>query len=133
MPSILFVCIHNACRSQIAQAICRKLAPDSWMIASAGIRPSLQVDPKAVQILGKHGLAMTQPKPIGFAQLPIASWDYLVDISCSSNHLPVVAQKTLRWELADPMDGPLDLYQSLYDELQSRISKFIEEIGAPHP
>ncbi|MBI2069364.1 MAG: low molecular weight phosphatase family protein [Elusimicrobia bacterium] len=133
MPSILFVCIHNACRSQIAQAICKKSAPDSWIIASAGIRPSSQVDPKAAQILGKHGLAMTQAKPIGFAQLSDHSWDYLVDISCLSKHLPVVAQKTLRWELADPMDGPLDLYQELYDELQNRISKLIEEIGGIHP
>ncbi len=82
MPSILFVCRHNACRSQIAEAIGRRTAPESWVIDSAGSHPTARVDHKAVAILGRNGLGMRRPKPQGFSDLALKEWDFVVDLSC---------------------------------------------------
>ena len=134
MPSILFICVHNACRSQIAEAICKKLAPD-WTVASAGSNPSSQVDPKAVAILQKHGLVMNSIKPKGFSELSLQEWDYVVGMGCG-DQCPVVlsAKKFIEWDIPDPEDGLVELYQTLYDDLTQRINDLIQRAaGAPPP
>ena len=132
MPSILFICVHNACRSQIAEAICRNLAPGSWMIASAGLNPSDQVDPKAVEILRRHQLAMSSAKPKGFAALPVIQWDYVIGMGCG-DHCPYVPTlQFIEWDIPDPEDGPMTLYEALFEDLTSRIRKLIQDIqGSP--
>lgn len=130
MPSILFVCVHNACRSQIAEALGRKLAPD-WTVASAGSNPSTQVDPKAAEILKRHGLAMNSELPKGFQDLPPIEWDYVVGMGCG-DRCPsnLWARRFLEWGIPDPEDGPMELYQALYNDLERRIRNFIKEFPA---
>ena len=128
MPSILFVCVHNACRSQIAEAIFRKLAPNSWLIASVGSNPSDRVDPKAVEILKKHQLTMNSIKPKGFSSLPAISWDYVVGMGCGDKCPSVTTKKFIEWEVPDPEDGPTSLYEALFDDLANRIQKLIRDI-----
>ena len=120
-PSILFVCRHNACRSQIAEAIGHKLAPGDWVIDSAGSHPTTQVDPKAVSILRAHGLGMRRRKPQGFSALALKEWDFVVDISCEESGKGMKPKNYVEWDLADPLDGPMDLYKHLFDELSDRI------------
>jgi len=128
MPSILFVCIHNACRSKIAEAICRNLAPSSWVIASAGLNPTDQVHPKAVAILDKHNLVMSSSKPKSFADLPSIQWDYVVGMGCMDACPSVPAKKFLQWDIPDPQDGPMSLYEALFQDLTRRIQKLIQNI-----
>lgn len=128
MPAILFVCIHNACRSQIAEAICRQLAPSSWVIASAGSKPSTQVDPKAVEILKRHSLTMNSLRPKGFSQLPAGEWTHVAQMGCGDVCPYVPAKKYIEWDIPDPNDGPMSLYEALYDDLTRRIQGLIQEI-----
>ncbi|MBI5240259.1 MAG: low molecular weight phosphatase family protein [Elusimicrobia bacterium] len=130
MPAVLFVCRHNACRSQIAEALGRKLAPASWVIDSAGSHPTARTDPKARAILRRHGLGMRRRKPQGFAALGPRIWDFVVDISCEGAGRQVPAKNCLEWDLADPLDGPMDLYKRLYEELESRIRDLFRGIQA---
>ncbi len=123
MPSILFECVHNACRSQIAEAICRKLAPD-WHAASAGSHPSVRVDPKAVEILAQNGLPLSRPKPKSLKDVPSIEWDYVVAMGCPDKCRSTLRAKDfLRWDIPDPEDGPMELYQALYDDLAERIAR----------
>ncbi|MBI4063428.1 MAG: low molecular weight phosphatase family protein [Elusimicrobia bacterium] len=127
MPSILFVCVYNACRSRISEAVCKKLAPD-WTVASAGSNPSNQVDPKARAILERHGLAMTPAKPKGFAGLPLQEWDYVIAMGCGDKcPSGLSAKKFIEWNIPDPYDGPMEVYQALYDDLFSRIETLVRE------
>ncbi|MDD5628214.1 MAG: hypothetical protein PHU21_04055 [Elusimicrobia bacterium] len=128
MPAILFVCRHNACRSQIAEAIGRQAAPGSWVIDSAGSHPTERVDPKAVAILRLHGLRMRRRKPQGFAVLARRDWDCVVDISCEDAAAPVPARRRVAWDLPDPLDGPMVLYKRLFDELTERIRDLFRDI-----
>lgn len=128
MPSILFICVHNACRSQIAEAVCSSLAPRSWVIASAGSNPSDQVDPKAVEILSRHQLAMNSAKPKGFSALPAIQWDYVVGMGCGDACPYVPSLKFIEWDIPDPENGPLTLYEALFEGLSGRIRKLIHDI-----
>lgn len=121
MSSVLFVCLHNACRSQIAEAIGHKLAPASWGIDSAGPHPTTRVDPKAVAILRKNGMGMRHRKPQDFSKLVLKEWDFVVDISCEKAGKKVATRNYLEWNLPDPLDGPMDRYKQLFDDLHDRI------------
>jgi len=132
MPSILFVCVHNACRSQIAEAVFRKLVPDSWVIASAGSNPSDRVDAKAVEILKKHQLTMNSITPKGYSSLPAISWDYVVSMDQENQCPSVPSKKFVEWDVPDPEDGPMSLYEALFDNLMRRIRELIRDIeGSP--
>lgn len=128
MPSILFVCIHNACRSQIAEAICRSLVHGDWRIASAGTDPSDQVDPKAAATLDRHHLVISSPKPKGFDELPAITWDYIVRIDGGEKPIPSQAGRVLAWDIKDPFDGPMELYETLFEDLTHRVRQLIREI-----
>lgn len=132
MPSILFVCIHNACRSQIAEAICRSLVRSDWRIASAGTNPSDQVDSKAAAILDRYHLGIRSPKPKGFNDLPAIGWDYVVRIDGGEKPIPVQAGRVPTWDIKDPFDGPMELYETLFEDLTRRVRQLIWEIeGRP--
>jgi arsenate reductase len=128
MPSILFICVHNACRSQIAEAICRRLAPPSWLIASAGTHPSADMDRKAAEILGRYELTMFSTRPKGFEVLRSIRWDYVVDITYAGERCDMPTKHYLRWDVPDPFDGPIDNYDKLYHELAGRVRALIGEI-----
>jgi len=128
VPSILFVCVYNACRSQMAEAICRKLAPHSWVIASVGSNPSDRVDPKVVEMLKKHQLTINSVKPKGFSSLPADSWDYVVNMDRRSKYPSLPTKKFIEWDIPDPKDGPMGLYEKLFEDLTSRIRKLIRDI-----
>ncbi len=133
MPSILFVCIHNACRSQIAEAVCKSLVHGDWRIASAGTDPSDQVDPKAAAILDRYHLAVGSPKPNGLNDLPATKWDYVVRMDGGEKPIPVQAGQTIAWDVPDPFDGPMKLYETLYKDLEQRILELIGKIQTERP
>ena len=128
MAAILFVCRHNACRSQIAEAIGRIQAPVSWVLSSAGSNPTTQTDPKAGQVLRLHGLGLANGKPKGFLVLPLIEWDYVVDISCEKAGASVRTKNYVAWDLADPLDGPMELYEKLFSDLNTRIRELFRGI-----
>lgn len=126
MPSILFVCVHNACRSQIAEVICRELTDGNWNVSSAGSNPSTQVDSKAVEILKRNNLFMNSIVPKGFSDLPDVKWDYVVGMGCGDRcPANVHTSNFIEWEIPDPEDGPMELYEALYADLHQRISSLV--------
>lgn len=122
VPAILFVCRHNACRSQIAEAIGRELAPRSWIIDSAGSYPTTRVDLKAVAVLKTYGLRMRRNRPQAFSQLALRRWDFVLDISCEKSGIHVPTKNYIAWDLPDPIDGPMSSYHQLFESLSERIS-----------
>ncbi|MCI0588241.1 MAG: low molecular weight phosphatase family protein [Planctomycetes bacterium] len=130
MPSALFLCRHNACRSQIAEAVCRSLAP-AWDVASAGSRPSADVDRKAVEILRRHGLAMASPRPKGVPGLPSRRWDVVVCMGCDGAGAGLPSGRYVEWPVEDPSDGPIEIYEALFRELSERVGGLVREAESP--
>ncbi|MBI5623849.1 MAG: low molecular weight phosphatase family protein [Elusimicrobia bacterium] len=132
MASILFVCDHNDCRSQIAEALCRKEAPISWLVASAGVEPTPQEDPRAVEVLRRHGMVVSFNKPKGFQDIPDVDWDFAVYLGTGQMPPLPEAGKVIQWPVESAQDSPLQRYDELFRDLTERVAgllRFIEEFS----
>lgn len=121
MTSILFVCRRNACRSQMAEAICRNEVPRSWLVASAGFEHAPVPDPRTVDALRRHGLVVGPAKPKGFQDLPEVEWDYVVFLG--EGEMPALpeAKKVLQWPIAEPAEGALqtdEVFKTLAERIE---------------
>lgn len=128
--SVLFVCVYNACRSRISEALCRRLAPPGWRIESAGVTPSSASDPKARAVLRRHGQSMVRRRPRGLRHAQGVRWDRVVDISRLGVRPRVPARRFSVWDVPDPMDGPMGRYEGLYSDLESRVRRLVRSLGS---
>lgn len=102
IPSLLFVCVENSCRSQMAEGFARAEGRDRFIVHSAGSRPSGQVNPRAVRFMAEKDVELNLQRPKGLDDLPALRWDYVVTMGCGDAcpHLP--ARHRLDWDLPDP-------------------------------
>ncbi|MFA6317998.1 MAG: hypothetical protein WC943_11310 [Elusimicrobiota bacterium] len=131
MASILFVCDRNACRSQIAEALCRRDAPKTWLVASAGVEPSAQEDPRAVESLRRHGLVVSVNRPKGFEALPEVEWDVLVFLGTGAMPALPEARRTIQWPVAGPDDTPALSCDEIVKDLEARVADLLLLISEP--
>jgi len=124
IPSLLFVCVENSCRSQIAEGFARREAGDDVAIHSAGSRPSGTVNERAVAFMAEKGIDLTTQRSKGLDELPALRWDYLVTMGCGDAcpHLP--ARHRLDWDLPDPKS----LDDSGFRDVRDRIERLVHEL-----
>ena len=130
-PLLLFVCIENSSRSQMAEGFAKALGEDRIQSFSAGSKPSGQVDPRAVRFMTERGVSLEGQAPKGLDDLPKdVTWDYLVTMGCGEvcPHLP--ARHRLDWDLADPKKLSDDDYRRARDEIERRVHGLIEEASS---
>jgi protein-tyrosine-phosphatase len=125
ITSILFVCIENSCRSQIAEAFAHSLAGNTVDAHSAGSRPSGTVNPRAIRFMRERGIELTGQRSKGLNELPTQRWDYLVTMGCGDAcpHLP--AQHRLDWDLPDPKDLDDDGFRAVRDRIEDLVQDLI--------
>ena len=128
MAALLFVCRYNACRSRIAEALARSLAPLSWTIESAGWTPSARYDAKAAELLERHGLALGRSEPKGLDALAPRRWDCVVDIGGGDLRGRIASWVYVDWDIPDPHDGPPHVYEELFAETERRVATLIRAI-----
>lgn len=102
MPSVVFVCVANSFRSQMAEALAKSMAGPDWEVWSAGSHPGGRVHPLAIELLHEVGLTLEGHYSKGLAELPQRRWDYVVTMGCGDNCPTLQAQHRLEWDLADP-------------------------------
>lgn len=125
MKNILFLCVANSARSQIAEGIARKLAPRGVRIYSAGSQPS-RVHPLAVEVLAEIGIDASSQRSKGIEAIPLEEIDTVVTL-CAEEVCPVFPRPTrrLEWKFPDPASAPeeerLQRFREVRDELYRRI------------
>jgi len=124
-PSILFVCVANSCRSQMAEAIAKSLGGAGWDVWSAGSHPSGRVHPVAVQAMQELGLDLSAHRSKGLDQVPTRRWDYVVTMGCGDACPIVPARHHVDWAIPDPVGLPLDEVRRIRDDLVRRIGTLI--------
>jgi arsenate reductase len=130
MRGILFLCVANSARSQMAEGIARSLAPVDTKIWSAGSRPT-SVRPEAITVLKEIGIDISGHRAKAVTEIPAAEVDTVITL-CGEEECPVFLGKATRlhWGLPDPaaVDGSeaerLDAFRKVRDELHRRISDF---------
>ena len=129
-PSVLFVCVHNAGRSQMAAAYLTHLAGDRIDVRSAGSAPANAVNPVVVEALAEEGIDISAESPKVLTTEAVQASDYVITMGCG-DACPYFPGKTyLDWVLADPAGQGIDHVRPIRDEIKDRISGLIAEIDA---
>jgi len=130
VPQVLFVCVHNAGRSQMAAGLLNKLAAGRVDVRSAGSDPADRVNPAAVEAMAEVGVDISAelPKPLGDESVREA--DVVITMGCG-DACPIYPGKRYEdWELEDPAGKDLATVRAIRDEIQARVEKLLGELSA---
>ncbi|MEU0223085.1 arsenate reductase ArsC [Streptomyces sp. NPDC006284] len=128
-PSVLFVCVHNAGRSQMAAGYLTHLAGDRVEVRSAGSLPADQVNPAAVEAMAEAGIDLTDATPKVLTPEAVQASDYVITMGCG-DACPVFPGKTyLDWQLDDPAGQGVEAVRPIRDEIRQRVEALINEIA----
>jgi arsenate reductase len=127
-PSVMFVCVHNAGRSQMAAALLTHLAGDGIEVRSAGTEPADQINPAAVAAMAELGIDITAEVPKVVTPDEVEASDVVITMGCGDTcpYFPGVSYRD--WELDDPADQPLDTVRAIRDDIAERIRALIAEL-----
>ncbi|MEU4681664.1 arsenate reductase ArsC [Streptomyces xinghaiensis] len=131
-PSVLFVCVHNAGRSQMAAAWLTHLAGDRVEVRSAGSAPADRVNPAAVEAMREVGVDMSAEVPKVLTVDAVRASDVVITMGCGDTCPVFPGKRYLDWKLDDPAGQGVDAVRPIRDEIRTRIEGLIEEI-APGP
>lgn len=127
-PSVLFVCVHNAGRSQMAAAFLTHLAGDAIEVRSAGSAPADSINPAAVAVMAELGIDISAQSPKILTADAVAASDVVITMGCGDAcpYFPGVSYRD--WVLADPAGKGVDAVRPIRDEIRDRIEKLIAEL-----
>lgn len=129
-PAVLFVCVHNAGRSQMAAGYLRHLAGDRIEVFSAGSEPAERVNPVAVQAMAEEGIDITGEQPKVLTTDSVRHADVVITMGCG-DACPVFPGKRYEdWELTDPAGKPLDAVRPIRDDIRRRVATLVAELTA---
>jgi len=130
-PVVLFVCVHNAGRSQMAAGWLRHLAGDSVEVRSAGSEPRDQINPTAVEAMREVGINIIGAIPQLLQTEAVRESDVIVTMGCG-DACPIFPGKRYEdWELTDPAGQPIEVVRQVRDEIRGRIEKLVGELTPP--
>ncbi|MEO3928756.1 arsenate reductase ArsC [Micromonosporaceae bacterium B7E4] len=129
-PSVLFVCVHNAGRSQMAAGWLRHLAGDTVEVRSAGSTPADRVNPAAVEVMREVGIDITTQVPKLLDWETAEASDVIVTMGCG-DACPVFPGKRYEdWQLDDPAGQGVDAVRPIRDEIRTRVERLLAELAA---
>jgi protein-tyrosine-phosphatase len=130
-PSVLFVCVHNAGRSQMAAGYLSRLSGGAVEVRSAGSEPADQVNPSAVAAMAEEGIDITAERPKVLTNEAVKESDVVITMGCGDT-CPIFPGKRYEdWDLDDPAGQGLDAVRPIRDEIRGRIVKLLSELGVP--
>ncbi|MBU6143988.1 MAG: arsenate reductase ArsC [Acidobacteria bacterium] len=128
--SVLFVCVHNAGRSQMAAGWLKHLAGDRIEIRSAGTEPKDQINPVAIEAMAEVGVDITANEPKVLTDEAVLASDYVITMGCGDK-CPFFPGKIYRdWVLADPAGQGIEMVREVRDEIKQHVEALIAEIDA---
>jgi arsenate reductase (thioredoxin) len=127
-PVVLFVCVHNAGRSQMAQGWLRRLAGDRVEVASAGSAPGASLNPVAVQVMAEVGIDIAGEHPKILTVDAVRESDVVITMGCGDT-CPIFPGKRYEdWDLTDPAGRDIGVVRSVRDEIRTRVEALLADI-----
>jgi arsenate reductase len=130
-PSVLFVCVHNAGRSQMAAGWLRALAGDAVEVRSAGSLPADRVNPAAVQAMAEVGIDLAGRSPEVLTTEAVEASDVVVTMGCGDACPVFPGKRYVDWALDDPAGRGVEAVRPIRDEIERRIRALLAELGVP--
>ncbi len=128
MTTVLFVCLHNAGRSQMSQALFEHAAAGRHTALSAGTTPAEHVHPEVVEVMREIGLDLTGRTPRLLTRALAEQADIVVTMGCGDECPYFPGKRYIDWELPDPKGRPLDEVRAIRDDIARRIELLIAEL-----
>jgi arsenate reductase (thioredoxin) len=125
---VLFVCLHNAGRSQMSEAIFNELAEGRHSAESAGTTPAERVHPEVVEAMRELGAELAERRPRGLTLEAAEHADLVVTMGCGDECPYIPGKRYLDWDLRDPKGQPLERVREIRDEIRGRVERLIEEL-----
>jgi arsenate reductase len=127
-PTVLFVCVHNAGRSQMAAGYLSSLAGDRVQVLSAGSEPADQLNPTAVQAMAEEGIDIANAAPRILSIEAVKDSDVVVTMGCGDT-CPIFPGKRYEdWELDDPAGKGIDAVRPIRDDIKNRVEKLLGDL-----
>jgi arsenate reductase len=125
---IVFVCIENARRSQMAQGFAEALGQGELKVYSAGSRPFWAIDPLVIEVMREKGIDLSSKRPKSLNELPPVEMDYLVTMGCEETCPAVLSKKIIEWEIPDPKGKSIDVFREVRDLIENKVRTLLKEI-----
>ena len=130
-PSVLFVCVHNAGRSQMAAAFLTHLAGDRVTVRSAGSAPADSVNPAVVAAMAEVGIDLSARQPKALTDEAALASDVIITMGCGDACPVFPGKRYLDWELADPAGQGVEAVRPIRDEVEQRVRGLLAELLRP--
>ena len=130
MTKVLFVCVENAGRSQMAEAFFKKYAGDSFDVTSAGTTPLSQLNPIVVQVMKEVGIDLTQQSPKLLSDNMINDSEKTINMGCMDKEScpALFVNDVLDWNIEDPKEKTIEQVRLIRDDIKSKVLQFIESL-----
>jgi arsenate reductase (thioredoxin) len=132
-PSVLFVCVHNAGRSQMAAGWLRHLAGDAVEVRSAGSAPKDGINPVAVRAMREVGIDISGRIPTMLDHEVARGCDVIITMGCGDACPYIPGKRYEDWELTDPAGQPIEVVRQVRDEIRDRVRQLVADLLPAHP
>jgi arsenate reductase (thioredoxin) len=128
-PTVLFLCVHNAGRSQMAAGWLRHLADGQVRVLSAGSEPADQVNPAAVEAMDEVGIDIAANRPQRWDEETLGASDVVITMGCGDTCPVLPGKRYLDWPLPDPAGQGVEAVRPIRDEIRERVVGLLTELG----
>jgi arsenate reductase (thioredoxin) len=129
VPEVLFVCVHNAGRSQMAAALLEHHAGGRVRVRSAGTTPSDEIHPTVVEAMAERGLDVSTARPKGLREDDVREVDVVITMGCGDACPVVPGTRYLDWDLPDPAGKPIAKVRPIRDDIERRVLDLLRELA----
>jgi arsenate reductase len=130
MATALFVCLHNAGRSQMSQALFERATEGRHQALSAGTTPADHVHPEVVEVMHELGIELADREPKLLTRELAEQADVVVTMGCGDECPYIPGRRYVDWDLEDPKGRPLDEVRATRDEIDRRVKQLVKELDA---
>ncbi len=127
MKSVLFICVGNACRSQMAEGFARSYGPQDLVVYSAGSAPAGFVAREAIEGMKEKGIDISRHYSKGIESIPLLEFDYVVKMGCGDFCPATEAKKRIDWKIPDPIGRGIDYFRKIRDEVEEKVKGLLAE------
>lgn len=128
-PTVLFLCTHNAGRSQMALGFFNRLAGDQAIAYSGGSEPADQINPSAVAVMAEKGIDITAQQPKRWTNDMIEAADVVVTMGCGDTCSFIPGRRYEDWPLPDPAGQPIEAVRPICDQIEARVRDLLTSLG----
>ena len=127
-PTVLFMCVHNAGRSQMAAGYLRAIAGDRVEVRSAGSAPADAINPMAIAAMAEDGIDIAGQQPKVVTDASVLASDVVITMGCGDECPYFPGKRYLDWQLDDPAGLPLEQVRPIRDDIKARVEALVEEL-----